>query len=53
MAGEEDDDVELRDLVAQTLESQGVLGSIRVRLLIKNHLSIVQYFDNLLYLCED
>ncbi|XP_011410111.1 PREDICTED: FGFR1 oncogene partner-like [Amphimedon queenslandica] len=32
MAGEEDDDVELRDLVAQTLESQGVLGSIRAQL---------------------
>ena len=38
MAGEEDDDVELRDLVAQTLESQGVLGSIRVRFLIKAHI---------------
>jgi hypothetical protein len=29
MAGEEKED-ELRDLVAQTLESQGVLGKIRV-----------------------
>lgn len=29
MAGEED--VELRDLVAQTLETKGVLGKIRVR----------------------
>jgi len=28
MAGEED--VELRDLVAQTLEAKGVLGKIRV-----------------------
>ncbi len=28
MAGEED--VELRDLVAQTLETKGVLGKIRV-----------------------
>ena len=30
MAGEED--VELRDLVAQTLEAKGVLGKIRVKL---------------------
>ena len=30
MAGEED--VELRDLVAQTLEAKGVLGKIRVSL---------------------
>ena len=32
MAGEED--VELRDLVAQTLEAKGVLGKIRVGPLI-------------------
>jgi FGFR1 oncogene partner len=31
MAGEEKED-ELRDLVAQTLESQGVLGKIRAQL---------------------
>ena len=30
MAGEED--IELRDLVAHTLETRGVLGNIRVRL---------------------
>lgn len=34
MAGEEQEDVELRDLVAQTLETQGVLGKIRVSLYI-------------------
>ena len=31
MAGEED--VELRDLVAQTLEAKGVLGKIRVSII--------------------
>lgn len=38
-----DEDTELRDLVAQTLESNGVLGKIRVKLKILLILFIMQY----------
>ena len=36
-----DEDTELRDLVAQTLETNGVLGKIRVRTVLK----FPKYFD--------
>ena len=47
MAGEEQEDVELRDLVAQTLETQGVLGKIRVSLYINYETKYIQKLNNL------
>ena len=46
MAGEEQEDVELRDLVAQTLETQGILGKIRVSLYRNFKINKVYKLDN-------